>query len=181
MQEWIRTSPPRIWRFSRRSKVHVGPAGRSSWRAPSIRTSSSRTASPGTSSPGPLLIYEGLEIKRYATFSEALDAFFVEEEVEDEKPSGSQDRGARKASGGIRGPGEGDEAEGRAGLPDLRRAVERFRRGGRCQGQGVLLQSDLGEDQLLRTAPGSGPSSPWTARARCGSCWMDRSWSWMPA
>jgi predicted ribosome quality control (RQC) complex YloA/Tae2 family protein len=36
--------------------------------------------------PRPLLIYHGLEIQRYASFSEALEAFFVEEEVEEKSP-----------------------------------------------------------------------------------------------
>jgi predicted ribosome quality control (RQC) complex YloA/Tae2 family protein len=36
--------------------------------------------------PSSLLIYQGLEIQRYASFSEAVEAFFVEEEVEVKSP-----------------------------------------------------------------------------------------------
>ena len=49
----------------------------------------------------PLKIYEALEKRRYATFSEALDAFFVEKEGaagREEKSPGSQDRGAEKGN-----------------------------------------------------------------------------------
>ncbi|OPY52543.1 MAG: hypothetical protein A4E49_01833 [Methanosaeta sp. PtaU1.Bin112] len=40
----------------------------------------------------PLRIYEGLEKKRFATFSEALDAFFVEKEQDEEKKKDPLDR-----------------------------------------------------------------------------------------
>jgi len=40
----------------------------------------------------PLKIYEGLEIKRFATFSEAVDAFFVEKEVDEERKKNPLDR-----------------------------------------------------------------------------------------
>jgi predicted ribosome quality control (RQC) complex YloA/Tae2 family protein len=40
----------------------------------------------------PLRIYQGLEMKRYATFSEALDVFFVEEEAEGEEKKDPLDR-----------------------------------------------------------------------------------------
>jgi predicted ribosome quality control (RQC) complex YloA/Tae2 family protein len=40
----------------------------------------------------PLKIYEGLEQKRFATFSEAIDAFFVEKEEDEEKKKNPLDR-----------------------------------------------------------------------------------------
>jgi predicted ribosome quality control (RQC) complex YloA/Tae2 family protein len=40
----------------------------------------------------PLKIYEGLEIKRFATFSEAIDAFFVEKEEDEAKKKNPLDR-----------------------------------------------------------------------------------------
>jgi predicted ribosome quality control (RQC) complex YloA/Tae2 family protein len=40
----------------------------------------------------PLKIYDGLEIKRFATFSEAVDAFFVEKEVDEERKKNPLDR-----------------------------------------------------------------------------------------
>jgi predicted ribosome quality control (RQC) complex YloA/Tae2 family protein len=42
--------------------------------------------------PRPLRVYEGLECRRFATFSEALDSFFVEEEAESPKPDPLQRR-----------------------------------------------------------------------------------------
>lgn len=42
--------------------------------------------------PRPLLIYQGLEMKRFATFSDALDAFFVDETIEKEPKQSPLDR-----------------------------------------------------------------------------------------
>lgn len=129
--------------------------------------------------PSPLLIYQGLEIQRYASFSEAVEAFFVEEEVEVKSP-----------------------LERRIELQ--KRAVEDF--GGRereMKQKGELVYQHYGEIEALtdviadarsggsltsrsgrRSAPQDCPrlrSSPaLTAWEGCWSCWMDRSSSWMP-